>query len=472
MIQASLRVELPMRFLFEAPNLLKLAEIADTVQRDGLDAALAAITVINPNDEIILDESIYPTGDPVDLDAEPENVLLTGATGFLGAFMLRELIHETSAQIHCLVRCSDQEDGWRRIQQALERYLIWEEAYRDRIAIVAGDLSQPLLGLGEDGFRRLSFEMDAIYHSGASVAFFDPYYRLKAANVEGTKEIIKLACRGRVKPLHQVSSLSSFVAIGHTDDGVFREDHPLDRWQHPGGGYAQSKWISERLVLMARSRGLPVTIYRPGAVAGDSQTGVWNSDDLICRMIMGCIQLGAAPYADVSMPITPVDFAARAIVYLSRKKEAFSKIYHVTNPNSASAATLVRDLIAFGYPVKFIWFDEWQDQLLTAIEENDENALTRFAPMFQKAQSPEEAYSGEPMTPRPARVQPPQADSVGADEYGKLVYDCRNMLADLEGSAIECPPAGRELIHTYLSYLVRIGLLEEPHAQEMMQSTR
>ena len=91
--------------------------------------------------------------------------------------------------------------------------------------------------------------------------------------------------------------------------------------------------------------------------------------------------------------------------------------------------------------------------------------------MFQRAKSPEEVYSGEPMTPQPPRVQPPQADSVGADEYGQLVYDCRNMLASLEGSSIECAPVGRELIETYLSYLVRVGLLEEPHVYETMAGT-
>jgi len=471
MIQESFGVELPMRFIFEAPNLLKLAEIVETVQRDGIDAALAAITVIDPNDEAVLDESIYPEGDPVDLDAEPEHILLTGATGFLGAFMLRELMKQTSARIHCLVRCSDEEQGRRRIQQTLERFMIWEDAYADRIVALPGDLSQPLLGLSEDEFQKLSLELDGIYHSGANVGFLDPYYRLRATNVGGTKEIIKLACRGRVKPLHHVSSLSSFVSIGHTDDGVFREDQPLERWQHRGGGYAQSKWVSEKIVRIARSRGLPVTLYRPGAVTGDSQTGAWNTDDMMCRLIMGCIQIGSAPYADTSLPLTPVDFVARSIVYLSRKKEAFSKIYHITNPKPGSAATIVRDITALGYPLKFVWFDEWQERLFAAIDKYGENALSRFVPMFQRAKSPEEVYSGEPMTPQPPRVQPPQADSVGADEYGQLVYDCRNMLASLEGSSIECAPVGRELIETYLSYLVRVGLLEEPHVYETMAGT-
>jgi amino acid adenylation domain-containing protein/thioester reductase-like protein len=472
MIQESLGVELPMRILFEAPSLAKLAEVINTAREDGIEAALASITAIDPNDEAVLDESIYPDGTPVDLDAEPERIFLTGATGFLGVYLLRDLMEQTQAEIHCLVRCSDEAEGRERIRQTLDRYLLPLDPFDSRIVIWPGDISKPFIGVTEEGFQKLAHEMDAIYHCATLVNFLDPYYRLKAANVQGTQEIIKLACRDRVKPLHYVSSLASFVAIGHTDDGIFREDHPLERWQHPGGGYAQSKWISERMVLIARSRGLPATIFRPGPITGDSQTGAWNSEDFMCRLLMGCIQLGSAPYASSSMPFTPVDFVSKTIIYLSRQKEAFSKIYHLTNPKPGTAATLVRHISSLGYPLRFIWFDEWQEALFSSLEKTGNNALSKFVPMFERTKVAEEVYTGEPRIPAPLRPAPPQADSMDNEEYGQLIFDCKNTMEALEGTSIVCPPVNRELIKTYLSYFVRIGLLEEPHTSEMLEGIR
>jgi hypothetical protein len=172
------------------------------------------------------------------------------------------------------------------------------------------------------------------------------------------------------------------------------------------------------------------------------------------------------------MPFTPVDFVSKTIIYLSRQKEAFIKIYHLTNPKPGTAATLVRHISSLGYPLRFIWFDEWQEALFSSLEKTGNNALSKFVPMFERTKVAEEVYTGEPRIPAPLRPAPPQADSMDNEEYGQLIFDCKNTMEALEGTSIVCPPVNRELIKTYLSYFVRIGLLEEPHTSEMLEGIR
>ena len=99
------------------------------------------------------------------------------------------------------------------------------------------------------------------------------------------------------------------------------------------GGYTQSKWVAEKLVAVAQARGLPVTIYRPSLVVGDSQTGVWQGDHIIANMLRSWIELGMAPEIEAQLDLAPVDYVSRAIVHLMAcgGGEA-AGIYHVNNP--------------------------------------------------------------------------------------------------------------------------------------------
>ena len=129
-------------------------------------------------------------------------VLLTGATGYLGAFLIRELVHGTGAQVHCLVRARDEEHARERIRAMMTEMRIWDDAYSARITPVIGDLAQPRLGLSDQAYAALSETIDVIYHSGALVNFIYPYEHLKGANVEGTAEILRLAATTRTIDMH------------------------------------------------------------------------------------------------------------------------------------------------------------------------------------------------------------------------------------------------------------------------------
>ena len=176
----------------------------------------------------------------------------------------------------------------------LKRYGLWEAGYRDRIYPVVGDLEKPRLGVSEEVFDGLAREVDLVIHAGARVNLIYPYSALKPANVSGTREVLRLAARHKVKPLHHVSTNGIFPSGGHRCP----EDADLDNLAAAReDGYGQSKWVSEKLVREAAERGLQVSVYRPGNISGHSGTGVSNDRDLLGALIVESLRSGCAPPA-------------------------------------------------------------------------------------------------------------------------------------------------------------------------------
>jgi thioester reductase-like protein len=236
--------------------------------------------------DAVLDENIRPSSRHSTDTFAFDTVLLTGSTGFVGAFLLEELINNADAIVYCLIRARDGKEAAKRLFDNLNKYGITIEP--ERVIPLCGDLSKPKLGLSETTFDELSLTIDAIIHNGALTNLIQPYYALRQANVFGTKEIIKLACLNKVKPICYISTLSIF---GEADSGInnsFCENEFPDVGPWLTMGYAQSKWVAEQLIRTAGERGCPVVIYRLGTVTGHSKTGAWNTEDFQFRLFASC----------------------------------------------------------------------------------------------------------------------------------------------------------------------------------------
>ena len=323
--------------------------------------------------EARLDPAIETRIPASDLEArDPGVVLLTGATGFLGAFLLQELLTQTQAHIVCLARADTAEAGREKLRLHLESYLLASAARSSRVSVLPGDLSRTMLGLPTSEFENLASKVDAIYHNGAWVNHAYPYAALKASNVGGTLEILRLASLDRPKPVHYVSTLGV---------GAIRESDELDSRRCPPRGYVQTKWVGDKLVALARSRGLTTTIYRPGFVTGHSETGVSHVDDFDCIMIKGCIALEAVPDPEKMsqiMPrnVSPVDYVSRAIIYLSLRKESSNKAFHIFDPRPVAWSGLTDALRALGYPVRTLPYKEWLVELQKLVATPEGEALS------------------------------------------------------------------------------------------------
>ncbi|WP_267897927.1 type I polyketide synthase [Nocardia suismassiliense] len=310
-----------------------------------------------------------------------DNIVITGAAGFLGTHLTAELLGTTSARVHCLVRADDAGHAQQRVITALTAAQLYQDTWASRIIGVPADLARPRLGLTPNRWAQLAEESDAIYHCGAQVNSLLSYEKLKPANVNGTRELIRLAADGPLSQLHHISSDAVFDAYGYLRNAVLYEDRPLVHGESLfGGGYAETKWVAEKLVEQARSHGLPTNIYRPGAIMGAHARGCGQPNDFITRFLRGIITLGVCPEMDATIDIAPVDYVAAAIVDLSHATEP-GTTFHLTHPAPLRYDEFIDVLRADGYRLEVIALHDWE-VLLAGLRFADDNPLYPLIPLL------------------------------------------------------------------------------------------
>jgi amino acid adenylation domain-containing protein/thioester reductase-like protein len=430
-IRQEFQVELSLQALYLTPTVAGLASTIEALQRGAVRTQAPGPLSSRLPAKVVLPPEIRPLAARTSRVEAPRALFLTGATGFLGAFLLGALLERTEARIHCLVRARDEEEGVRRLRGGLESFGLWKDAYAHRIIPAVGDLGQPLLGLSERHFQRLAEEVAALYHNGAVVNFLHGYAQLEAPNVQGTQEVLRMATLSTPKPVHYVSTLSVLGGYGAPGEPRFEEIDVPKRAPGLEDGYSQSKWAAERLLVQARQRGLPVCIYRPGRVMGHTGTGAGNTGDLLCRMLKGCIQLGLSPELELPVDVTPVDFVCDALVHLSLQPGSEGKVFHLINPEPVRMDTLVEYIQRRGYPLERVPYRRWRAALEEILARGVENALHPLLPLFA-----EEGL-----------------------RWDHARYDCQNVLTGLTHSGIRCPPVDARLLDAYFDYFLRSGFL-------------
>ena len=421
-LQAALGLEVPVAAVFASPTVAGLSDVVDRL-RAGIEERF------DIEAEVVLPEDIDASraSPPRAERGAPRSVLLTGATGFLGAYLLRDLIDLSDAEVVCLVRAADEDEGLRRIRANLERYGLWRESDAARIAPLPGNLASPRLGQTEAGFDALAHRVDAIVHNGGEVNFLAPYARLEPANVGGTRDVLRLATSGHLKPVQLVSTLGVYVTPLHAGVRVTEGHVPPDG---PGqeGGYNQSKWVAEQLGLLARTRGVPVAIHRPARVTGDATSGAGNVDDYFSSWVRGCAQLGLAPRLPGDrFDMTPVDYVARTIVRCVLGESDANAQFHYYNPRTLAIEDVVetiRDLVG---PIEEVEYTAWRRALGDALAAGRDNALKPFASLF-----PATSDGDAPAMPD---------------------FDCGATEAFAARRGAVCPPADRALFERYVHFL-------------------
>ncbi|MGB3682567.1 MAG: amino acid adenylation domain-containing protein [Rubrobacteraceae bacterium] len=362
-VEAVFGARLPINVLLKDPTAPGLCEALETRLGGEPGSAPGTDPDSEPGpdllSEAILDADIYPEREAQDtfILHRARRIFLTGATGFLGAFLLDSLILRTEATLYCLVRPREDGDLMAQIRANLEGYGLWRPGRARRIVPVVGDLESSLLGLSEKEFDSLSREIDVVIHPAARVNLAYPYEALKGANVDGTREVLRLACRHRAKHLHYVSTNGIFPAGGHRCE----ENADIDALADArNDGYGQTKWVAEKLVRQATLRGLPVSVYRPGNISGHSISGVSNPRDFLGAVIAESLRIGAVPNVEGwRVEMTPVDFVSGAICHLANEPNATGNTFHLAEPDPVPAEEVFGWLGEMGYALERLSYPDW-----------------------------------------------------------------------------------------------------------------
>jgi thioester reductase-like protein len=349
------------------------------VRRRGLKAFRRVLDEIS-NDYEVDDATKMRADAQLPLPALPSaasgavnDILLTGATGFLGPFLLSSLLSRTSCTLHTLIRATDEEHGLDRIIASLRRAQLWSPALeaevRARVRVVCGDLAKPHLGLagrasgtagGEAAFQRLADRVDAIVHNGALVNYVRTYDALRPANVEGTRQLLRLAMTTRQKSFHLVSS--TFI-YGWSTELVVGEWDANAKMSGLDFGYSQTKWVAEQLALSAQRRGLDMRIYRPSLISPNA-AGFGSEDDILVRLTAFMIEHGLAVNGLNQLSLLPPDLIADHIVGLMSLPTDAGSVFNMTADEYYNLTDITRILSErYGYHFEYHDIPSFADQV-------------------------------------------------------------------------------------------------------------
>ncbi len=348
--------------------------VRDVVRGPTIESQAAAIrgeqdTTV-ASDEMIRDATlpadIVPAARATVTNA-PRNVLLTGATGFFGGQLAHDLLSEKNTVVHCLVRADDSASARARIVDNLCEYRLWDNGFADRLRAVPGDLGAPRLGLADERHRDLAEMVDVVLHNGAMVNLVREYGAHRAVNVGGTTEILRLACSGRTKPVHYVSTLTVLPDGGPEGPASGR----------PENGYSQSKLVGEWLMDTAAERGVPVAVHRIGELMPHSRLGVPSRNGLADLLVRACVRLGVTFRSQVTLDYLPVDRASALVMAALERGE--TGYFHLRQPDSVRLDDVL-DEFRKVFDLADVPYEHFQEQVRSDAEQDRD--LSRVATML------------------------------------------------------------------------------------------
>lgn len=426
-VRASLGHTVTLPGFFSEPTVRAMAfriEHADTAR--AMDAAESRLDG-EAESALVLPEPLPP------LASSLEHVLLTGATGFVGAYVAADMLERwPRVTLHCHVRAAHPATGLRRLRDNLDQYGLWKEGYAARIRVLTGDLADPQLGLDDEHYATLARDVDLVVHNASRLNHVLPYHALRRDNVEPTRRLLELAATAKRKGFVLVSTAG--VLQGESG-GTFDEDVRVEEiGQSAREGYNASKWVAELMVRRAARAGIPAQIMRLGRVVVDSRSGAGRMDDFVALFVRTCLRVGAWPDRPFVEQFVPVDYVARAITALAADYTS-TGVHHLIGDDRRDWSRLLPDFVdCAGAGLKRMPIRDWVD----AVKEHSAVEPLPFAPYLfwwdTDAAAPEEKRLKVKQAKTVRRLaghglREPRIDSEAWQRYVGAIFTAEGMAA-------------------------------------------
>ena len=461
-------ISLSMATLFQNPSLREFASVIDAASNlsngDKPDSTPPEMDY-HLDGELLKTKYLpaaFPQGNnPI------ETFLVTGASGFLGAHTLADLLNRPHTKVIALVRAKSSTDALQRITENCIAYGIWSKSWLSRLECIPGDLSKPNLGLSPTTWKHLEDSVDVIIHSGARVHWIHTYTEMKPTNVLATLACITL-CSTPTRPKHLtfISSTAVLDTPSHLNHPVLESDDLSGSSKGLLTGYAQTKYVSEYLVREAGVRGLRGCVVRPGYITGDKTTGIGPTDDFLLRMLKGSIQLHSRPdLSPNSINLVPISHCARIVVAASLHPPSPQgvEVVQVTPHTQLPWNDLLGALEVYGYNAPIVPYSQWKTKLEEYVANPATSPDTTNGTTNNHPSSPEkEPHALLPLfdwvtADLPSSIQSRTLDDSNA---AKVVREDDPAYPFIESGRVE-----EETVGFYLAFMREVGFIPGPGAK-------
>ena len=336
------------------------------------------------------------------LFSQGQIVLLTGATGSLGSYVLAHLLTLPHIkQIYCLVRSRTQQSPLEYLLSTLRARQIHVDLtnFRDKVTSVTAEFSKPLLDIPAPILDELRARPLTIFHTAWNVNFNLGLANFEAEDLTSTKVLLDLSLSVHTKyPARFVFCSSISTALAAPSGSIIAEALLTTKAYVQPSGYARSKFVAEHMIAQAaKSAGADVCVLRIGQIAGDATYGIWNEKEAIPMIIKSAATVGVLPALNETCRWIPVDYCAQVVVELglapstedmkdtSNKTGREARFYNVCSPHEFHWTRDLLPLLAeSGLSFDVVPTEEWLRRLESSSDDGMVNPCAKLLPFWKE----------------------------------------------------------------------------------------
>ena len=292
-----------------------------------------------------------------DLCFRYNNVLLTGATGFLGIHILDYLLKNTDCIIHCIIREKYGQSSQKRLENLLNFYFDknYYNNFKNRIIIINGELSKELFGLSQNDYSELQKNIDCIINTAANTRHYGSYNNFEKENITTVKNLILFAKPSGILLNHMsTTNISGNYLIENNISYNFTENDFYIGQNYNDNVYVCSKFEAEKLILEEEYNGLKANIFRLGNLMARFNDGVFQKnklDNAYYTRLIALAKLGCIPnnLINQDLEFSPIDETAEAIIKLLMIPNLENSIFHIFSNKLININLLLEVFNQYGY---------------------------------------------------------------------------------------------------------------------------